>query len=47
MTSSIDHIILSRHHIEISILIFVARISGVIVPRHCAEIFLDVFVVVV
>lgn len=47
MASSIDDIVLSRHNIEIAILIPEARVSGIVVPRHRTKVFLNIFVVVI
>lgn len=47
MPGSIDHIILSRHDVEVSIIINKTRISGVVVPLECGKVLLDVWLIVV
>jgi hypothetical protein len=47
MSSRIDHIILPRHHIEISIFVPIARIPCVVVTWDGCEILFDEFVIVI
>lgn len=47
MTGSVDNIIFPRHNMEISIFIFEARVTCIVVPLQCVKVLLDIFVIVI